>query len=169
MTALEFKQRFLPHHRQLYRVAYRLTGNQQDAEDLVQDFYLKLWQRRDTLSAEAQNEAYLITMLRNLFRDQQRLKHIATVSFDDAAVDDPPDESQESYETRDEAMQMAELIARLPQKQRTIMQMHLEQESPYDEISQATGLSPGNLRVIVSRAKQTLKEQFKQLTHTWKN
>lgn len=169
MTALEFKQRFLPHHRLLYRVAYRLTANQQDAEDLLQDFYLKLWQRRDTLSGEAQNEAYLITMLRNIFRDQRRQKHIATVPLDDAAVDDPPDESQESYETHDEAMQMAELIGRLPQKQRTVVQMHLGQEQSYDEISQATGLSPGNIRVIVSRARQTLKEQFKQLTRTWKN
>lgn len=168
MTALEFKQRFLPHHRLLYRVAYRLTANQQDAEDLLQDLYLKLWQRRDTLSAEAQNEAYLITMLRNLYRDQLRIKHIETISME-TTENDPPDESQESYETHDEAMQMKQLISRLPENQRTVVQMHLEQERSYDEIRQATGLSPGNIRVIITRARQALKEQFKQLTRTWKN
>ena len=49
MDAREFKQRFMPHYKLLYRVAYYLTGNALDAEDLLQDMYLKLWQKRDDL------------------------------------------------------------------------------------------------------------------------
>ena len=78
MDTQEFKQRFMPHYRLLYRVAYHLTGNAQDAEDLLQDLYLKLWQRRDSLPEEATNEAYLATMMRNLFVDQRRLKRLDT-------------------------------------------------------------------------------------------
>ena len=47
MDAREFKQRFMPHYKLLYRVAYHLTANAQDAEDLLQDLYLKLWQKRE--------------------------------------------------------------------------------------------------------------------------
>ena len=50
MDAAEFKQQFLPYHRKLYRVAFRLTGNPQDAEDMVQEAYLKLWNKRDELA-----------------------------------------------------------------------------------------------------------------------
>lgn len=42
----------MPFYKLLYRVAYRLTGNAQDAEDLLQDTYLKLWQKRDELADE---------------------------------------------------------------------------------------------------------------------
>ena len=76
MDAREFKQRYMPHHQMLYRVAYHLTGNAQDAEDLLQDLYLKLWQKRDDLPDEAMEQAYLVTMMRNLFIDQRRLKHL---------------------------------------------------------------------------------------------
>ena len=75
MDAREFKQRFMPHYKLLYRVAYHLTGNAQDAEDLLQDMYLKLWQKRDELPEEATKEAYLVTMIRRLFIDQRRLTH----------------------------------------------------------------------------------------------
>lgn len=50
MDTAEFKQQFLPYHRKLYRVAFRLTGNPQDAEDMVQEAYLKLWNKRDELA-----------------------------------------------------------------------------------------------------------------------
>lgn len=53
MNAQEFKKRFMPFHRLLYRVAFHLTGNVQDAEDLLQDTYLKLWQKRNELRDEA--------------------------------------------------------------------------------------------------------------------
>ena len=170
MDAREFKQRFLPHHRLLYRVAYHLTGNAQDAEDLLQDTYMKLWQKRDALRDEGVNEAYLATLMRNLFRDQRRLKRIDTSAELDADAE-PPDERSLSriMEVTDEALQMTELMDKLPEREGKVIRMHIVEERSYEEIERDTGLSQGNIRIIVMRAKQKLKQQFQKLTKTWTN
>ena len=51
MDASDFKRKFLHYHQKLYRVAFRLLGNTQDAEDMVQETYLKLWNFHQTLNA----------------------------------------------------------------------------------------------------------------------
>jgi RNA polymerase sigma-70 factor (ECF subfamily) len=170
MDAQEFKQRFMPHYKLLYRVAYHLTGNAQDAEDLLQDMYLKLWQKRDDLPNEAMKEAYLMTMMRRLFIDQRRLKHI------DASAElkeelSPPDERSLDHQmdTKDEAQQMEGLISELPERDGKIIRMHLIEDRSYEEIEQDTGLSQGNIRIIVMRTKQKLKQQFIKITKTWTN
>lgn len=170
MDAQEFKQRFMPHYKLLYRVAYHLTGNAQDAEDLLQDIYLKLWQKRDDLPNEAMKEAYLVTMMRRLFIDQRRLKHI------DASAElkeelSPPDERSLDHQmdTKDEAQQMEGLISELPERDGKIIRMHLIEDRSYEEIEQDTGLSQGNIRIIVMRTKQKLKQQFIKITKTWTN
>lgn len=159
MTAQEFKQRFMPFHRLLYRVAYHLTGNAQDAEDLLQDTYLKLWTKRDDLPPDAQTEAYLITLMRNLYRDQRRLKsNIVHETYE-------PDKSYEPYEEEEEDLdnraELQELIEKLPDKQRAVMKAHIVEDKTYEEIERDTGLSNGNIRVIISRAKQTIIKLWK--------
>ena len=159
MDAQEFKQRFMPFHRLLYRVAYHTTGNQQDAEDLLQDTYLKLWQKRDDLPPDAQTEAYLITLMRNLYRDQRRLKsNIVHETYE-------PDKSYEPYEEEEENLdnraELQELIEKLPDKQRAVMKAHIVEDKTYEEIERDTGLSNGNIRVIISRAKQTIIKLWK--------
>ena len=72
MDAAEFKQHFLPYHRKLYRVAFRLTGNPQNAEDMVQEAYLKLWNKRDELADVLNTEAYCVTLIKNLCYDVLR-------------------------------------------------------------------------------------------------
>jgi len=168
MDAREFKQRFLPHHRLLYRVAYQLTGNAQDAEDLLQDLYLKLWQKRDDLPDEAMNEAYLVTMIRRLYIDQRRLKHL-DASAELKNEDGPPDERSldRQIDAKDEAQQMEGLINRLPERDSKIIQMHLVEDRSYEEIERDTGLSQGNIRIIVMRTKKKLKQQFQNITKTW--
>lgn len=64
MDTAEFKQQFLPYHRKLYRVAFRLTGNPQEAEDMVQEAYLKLWNKRDELASVLNTEAYCVTLVK---------------------------------------------------------------------------------------------------------
>jgi RNA polymerase sigma-70 factor (ECF subfamily) len=49
MDASEFKKMFLPLNKRMYWAAWQLTGNAQEAEDLVQEAYLKLWTKRDQL------------------------------------------------------------------------------------------------------------------------
>ena len=170
MDAREFKQRFMPHHRLLYRVAYQLTGNAQDAEDLLQDLYLKLWQKRDDLPDEAMKEAYLATMIRNLFIDQRRLKHV-DASAELKNEEGPPDERSldRQIDAKDEVQQMEGLISELPERDGKIIRMHLVEDRSYEEIERDTGLSQGNIRIIVMRTKKKLKQQFQNITKTWTN
>ena len=160
----------MPHHRLLYRVAYQLTGNAQDAEDLLQDLYLKLWQKRDDLPDEAMKEAYLATMIRNLFIDQRRLKHV-DASAELKNEDGPPDERSldRQIDARDEVRQMEGLISELSERDAKIIQMHLVDDCSYEEIERDTGLSQGNIRIIVMRTKKKLKQQFQNITKTWTN
>jgi len=170
MDAREFKQRFMPHYKLLYRVAYHLTENAQDAEDLLQDMYLKLWQKRDDLPDEAMKEAYLVTMIRRLFIDQRRLKHVDTTAELKAELSQPDEQSLDrQIDIRDEARQMEGLISQLSERDAKIIKMHLMEDRSYEEIEQDTGLSQGNIRIIVMRTKQKLRHQFQKITKTWTN
>ena len=168
MNAQEFKQRYMPHYRLLYRVAYHLTANAQDAEDLLQDLYLKLWQKRDSLTDEAMKESYLVAMMRNLYLDQHRLKHIDT-STELKEESSPPDERSLDHQidSQDELQQMEGLISELPDRDAKIIQMHLVEERSYEEIEHDTGLSQGYIRIIVMRTKKKLQQQFRNITKTW--
>ena len=170
MDAREFRQRFMPHHQLLYRVAYHLTNNAQDAEDLLQDLYLKLWQKRDELPEEATRDAYLATMMRNLFIDQRRLKRL-DASTELKNEEGPPDERSldRQIDARDEVRQIEGLISELSERDAKIIQMHLIEDRTYEEIEHDTGLSQGNIRIIVMRTKKKLKQQFQNITKTWTN
>ena len=84
---------------------------------------------------------------------------------------EPSDEQSldRQIDSRDEASKMEGLIGQLPERDGKIVRMHLVEERSYEEIEQHTGLSQGNIRVIVMRARQKLKQQFQQLTKTWTN
>ena len=170
MDAREFKQRFMPHYKLLYRVAYQMTGNAQDAEDLLQDLYLKLWQKRDGLPDEAMKQVYLVKMIRNLFLEQRRIKRLDT-SIELKEAYSPPDSQSLDHQidAKDEVQKMEGLISELPEREAKIIKMHLVEERSYEEIEQDTGLSKGNIRIIVMRTRQKLKQQFQNITKTWTN
>lgn len=161
MDATEFKQLFLPCSRKMFSVAWRLTGNDLAAEDLVQDTFLRLWTKRDELEHVVSHEAYCITTLKHVFYDQQRKAHLGE-------VDSPPDELQvaaaddvgQQVEQRDVAAAVFRLIAQLPEPQRTIIQMRDVDDMAYEDIAAATGFSQVNVRVQLSRARKRIREQL---------
>ena len=170
MNAEEFKQRFMPYHRMLYRVAFGLTGNVLDAEDLLQDTFMRMWQKRELLTSEHVNEAYLIIMMRNLHLDRLRVKTPDTsIPLDSVCMPSDQNRPDDRAERRNEAFLMKKLIEHLPQTERNIITMYLLEELSYEEMEACTGMKQGNLRQIVLRTRNKLKDQFKKIAQIWMN
>ncbi len=165
MDAKEFKQRFLPHHRMLYHVAYRLTGNVQDAEDLLQDTYLRLWQKRESLSKEATQEVFLVSVMRHLHIEQRRLMSHTMLTTVEQLPDRPDERSLSStMEAGDQWQYIDRLLDNMPEREREVFRRHFVNDQSYADIERDTGLTQANARQIISRTKQKLKAI---ITRTW--
>ena len=162
MDANDFKRKFLPYHKKLYRVAFRLMGNAQDAEDMVQETYLKLWKKRKELPPDIDStEAYCITLIKNLCFDALR----SIRNEEDARQADELDIREENNpmqeaELKDEVNQVRLIIDTLPKQQQQVVIMRDINDCSYEDIEQATGLSSVNIRVTLSRARKKIREQF---------
>ncbi len=83
-----FKQRFLLFHPKLYRIAYALLDNKADAEDILQDAYCKLWNKRDELGDIQNPEAFSITLVKNLCLDFLRSPKASRRDIGDRSIND---------------------------------------------------------------------------------
>jgi RNA polymerase sigma-70 factor (ECF subfamily) len=161
MDAESFKRQFLPYHPRLYRIAYALTGNSQDAEDILQDVYCKLWNKRDELGHINNVEAFCITLVKNLCFDLFRSsrKNMQEESFENLPLSTGVSPETEAI-GQDELKQIQRLIDKLPEKQRQVIRLHGINECSLEEIEEITGLSAVNVRVLLSRARKIVKEQY---------
>ena len=166
MQASDFKRLFLPCHRKLFSVAYRLMGNTQSAEDMVQETFLKLWMQRDRIEKVDTPEAYSITVLRRLFYDRMRAGHLQEVDKDVGGLQVTSSQNiSRQLEEADEYQQVRQLIAHLPEPQAKIMLMRDVEERSFEEISIETGLTEVNIRSILSRARKKIREQIRTMKY----
>lgn len=162
MDAAEFKKRFLPLSRRLYRVAWSLTHNVQDAEDLVQDTYCRLWHKRNQLRAIVNDEAYCVRLLKNLYHDKCRATqhHGVDIGPPDGLQLFASDDVQETMERSEAATALRQIIDQLPDTQREVITRRDLQMSQFNEIAAELGMAEATVRVTLSRARRKLKEQF---------
>ena len=166
MQASDFKQLFLPCHRKLFSVAYRLMGNAQAAEDMVQETFLKLWMQRDKMEKVDNPEAYSITVLRRIFYDKMRARHLQEVDKDVGSLQVSSSQNiSNKLEESDEYQRVRQLITHLPEPQARIMLMRDIEDRSFEEISTETGLTEVNIRSILSRARKKIREQIKAMRY----
>ena len=166
MQASDFKQLFLPCHRKLFSVAYRLMSNAQAAEDMVQETFLKLWMQRDKMEKIDNPEAYSITVLRRIFYDKMRAGHLQEVDKDVGSLQVSSSQNiSKQLEEADEYQRVRQLITHLPEPQARIMLMRDIEERSFDEISIETGLTEVNIRSILSRTRKKIREQIKAMRY----
>lgn len=164
MDAESFKQRFLPLHPRLYRVAFAMTENTQDAEDILQEVYCRLWNRREELVLVQNPEAFCVTMVKNLCLDLLRKPQHNRCGEVAECMDIVSGLSPESeFIERDEVRRIRSLIDSLPENQRRILLLRGLNDFSMEDIEKITGLSSVNIRVLLSRARKTIREQIEKL------
>ena len=165
MPASLFKQLLLPLYPRLQRVALRLLGNAEDAEDMVQEVYMKLWSKRDALPDVKEVEAYCVTLTKNMCIDRLRIAE----AEDKADVDEVPimfaatDDVEAQVEKHDAVEQVKRIIGTLPEHQQQVITLRDIEDCSFEEIAEQTGLTAVNIRMLLSRARRTIRERFKKL------
>lgn len=166
MDAESFKKEFLPYHRKLYAVAYRLLENADDAADVVQDTYLKLWDKREQLAHIENAEAFAVSTTRNLCLDLLRSNRYLQTR-ESSALDEIEESvmAEDDQERHEQVRQVRDIIAHLPPTQRQVVMLHDVEGCDYGEIERATGFSYSNIRTLLSRARKKIRDEFNKWNH----
>ncbi len=162
MTSKEFIDTYLPLGEAMYRTAFYILESQDDAEDAVQDLYIRLWNSRSTLDTVKNPKAYCLTLMKNICIDRIRRasgKPERGELHDNISSCAATDECTIGKET---AKRIAKAVRALPESQRKIFQMKTFDGLSNDEISRKTGMSNLTVRVLLSYARKTLKKALEQ-------
>lgn len=156
----DFSEIWLPLAVRFYRVAFYLLESESDAEDAVQELYLKLWSARSSITDVRNPFAYGVSMLKNICIDRVRKR---TVRKADPLEKAPPLEAthlERQTEMKDSLNHLMVEIGKLPPKQREVLRMKAVEGLEYEEISRRTGFSQVYVRVLVAKARKTLKQKI---------
>ena len=157
----DFNNIWIPLADRFYRVAYYLLESEEDAEDALQELYLKLWAARSGLSAVQNPSAYGISMLKNICIDRIRKRMVRKAEPLDK-VPHPEDAHTESRtDIKDTLRYLLQEMEKLPDKQRVVLRMRAVEGLEYEDIARKTGLSEVYIRVLVTLARKTLKSKIR--------
>lgn len=164
MDVEDFKRQFLPCHPKLYRIAFAFLENRADAEDMVQEAYGKLWNKRNELPDLRNPEAFAVTLIRNLCLDYLRTPKMARSAQEIEQLNLQADAVSDEELARSEELRLiAKLIDRLPHNQRQVIRLRGIEACSLEEIEAITGLSSSNIRTLLCRARKTIRQQFEKL------
>jgi RNA polymerase sigma factor (sigma-70 family) len=160
MTPETFKIEVLSIKDRLFRFAKRIINNLPEAEDIVQEVFIRLWKKRDHLAEYRSVEALAMIITKNLCYDYLKSKNRLTDELtnlndrDSECVVELQTEFTESHNL------IKELINRLPYKQRMIIQLRDIEGFEFEEIAEITGTNSNAVRVNLSRARKTIRESI---------
>ncbi len=164
MQEISFRNDILPLKDKLFRLALRITQNNAEAEDIVQDTLIRVWNRRDEWQQLESIEAYCMTVCRNLAIDHSQLKSSQSEELTEETQEKPDASSPYEDLVKEERMQLVQrLFNQLPEKQRTIMQLRDIEGKSYKEIANILNLTEEQIKVNLFRARQRIKQQYTKI------
>ena len=152
-----FKEIFQANSKKIYHLCYGYTGDDESANDLMQETFMKVWQNLDKFRNQALISTWIYRIAVNTCLSYLRVeKRQAKDELTDTIIET---KSEETSDKNEQVAQLYKCISYLEENERIIITMVLD-EVPYPEIAEISGISEGNLRVKIHRIKQKLTELY---------
>lgn len=164
-----FAQVYAQYERQVFRYAYHLLGNREDADDIKQETFLRAYQAIKSFRSESSLQTWLLKICGNLCRDRIKSWDRRKVVYDSTLRDEQLGASGESEDPLAivQRNEMTDTIFRvlrgMPEAQRIIIVLHEIEDLNYDEISAILGCSRTSVKLRLFRARRALKERVTSL------
>lgn len=162
MTATEFCDRMLPLKDKLFRLSRRILINDADAEDAVQEVFYKMWLKSSELSSYQSIEGFAMVVARNLCLDKVKSKGYHQQDMEQYLEPVDRRSPEALAELKDEMLEINRIVSRLPVQQRMIFHLRDVEGLEFDEIEKVMNMKVNALRVSLSRARKTIREQLLQ-------
>ncbi len=166
MTQAEFINIVTPFKDKVFRMAKRLLVSQEEAEDATQEILLKLWNNRAKMAEYRNIEAFAITMTKNFCLDRLKSKHAQNLKIVHSNYQDNSASLQKQVELRDSVDWVSKIIEELPEQQKIILQLRDIEQYEFSEIAKMLNMNETAIRVALSRARKTIREQLTK-THNY--
>lgn len=165
MNLESFQNRVIPVKNKLFRFALRFLGNEEEAKDVVQEVFIRVWNGREQMN-EVQNwEAWCMRITKNLSLDRVRSlnrkqTHPIEEGYDIRQESLTPHESAEIHESM---QRINLLIAGLPEKQRQVIHLRDVEGYSYNEICDILELDMNQVKVNLFRARNAVREKLMKI------
>ena len=155
--------------RKVFNVAYKFVGKHDEAEDLTQDIFLKIFKALRTFDRRANFQTWIVSISRNLCIDHYRsvrkerqtiARDVDSTDLQPASTDRGPYARAEHEDLRD---QLRVSLRKLPPTLRTAVVLRDLQELSYQEIADRLGLPEGTVKSRINRGRLELARQLKRL------
>ncbi|MBO9154339.1 RNA polymerase sigma factor [Chitinophaga sp. GCM10012297] len=165
MSSESFISLIMPFREKLYRFALRLLGNEEDAKDIIQDAFVKVWNNKDKMGELQNLEAWCMRITRNLALDKIKSRKYRVTDDLERAGEVPAahHSPHQSAEKSDLMRRVHGAIRGLPEKYRTILQLRDIDGLSYQEIGEVLEIELGEVKVNLHRARKQVREQLQNL------
>ena len=165
MNLETFQNLVFPVKNKLFRFAFRLLGSSDEAKDVVQEVFIKVWNGREQLDDIQNLEAWCMRITRNLSLDRLRQQQRrATDSIEKGAqVQHSSLSPYENTEINESVKRIGEFMAALPEKQRQVMHLRDIEGYTYNEISEILEIDMSQVKVNLFRARNSVREQLQKM------
>lgn len=160
-----FENRVLPSKNKLFRFALRFLGNEEEAKDIVQEVFVRVWNGRDKMSQVDNWEAWCMRITRNLSLDRIRLMKGRTTQSLEGSYDLQNNSMTpyESTEMGENMTKISQMIAALPEKQRQVIHLRDVEGYSYQEICEILDLDMNQVKVSLFRARNAVRERMTKI------
>ncbi len=159
MEKTEFVNTVMPFKDKLYRIAKRILVSADEAEDAVQEVYIRLWNTKENLKNYRSPEAFAVTITKNYCLDRLKSKQAGNLKIVHSNY-----EAKESIERNIEAREGVSLVLKimesLPTQQRIVLQLRDIEQYEFSEIAEMLESNETAIRVALSRARKAVRDEM---------